>query len=491
LVSGPLKLNIFLKFKITSRDELTFFQSKNSKKNCFKMKTRKLNDIRLSKPAFSRVSFERQSFWYPIILNPFMYRLLGFSILLSCALFTSCSDVQGMKGRLHGGPTVAMDSMGNYIKVWQDMGAQKGVFAQRFKANGTAQTDILSIGAAPATTQTNPVVASDYEGNFVVVWQQFGQKNNYEGLFAQCFNAAGIAQKPKFQINTYLINHQMNPVVGMDAIGNFVIIWQGATTTVEKEEILGQRFNRAGVAQGNSFRVNTYTHHAQIHPAIAMNRNGQFVVSWQSYGQDGDGYGIFGQRYNDKAVRQGNEFQINTYTDYSQCNPSVAIDALGNFIVVWQSFGQSGAKNSVFGQRYNHQGAADGKAFRVNAEQQGHQLDAQVVTSRNGDYIVAWRGEVLRNQEARIYAQRYTHHGTPQANNEIGNRSGCGVHHLFGAAMDVNGNFVLVGERSGLPKQGQMVYQYTEYYSNEVSKLGFLPNTSLQWAYSHQVRVKD
>ena len=37
--------------------------------------------------------------------------------------------------------------------------------------------------------------------------------------------------------------------------------------------------------------------------------------------------------------------------------PSVAVDAGGNFAVVWESFGQDGNSFGVFGQRYASSGA--------------------------------------------------------------------------------------------------------------------------------------
>ena len=53
----------------------------------------------------------------------------------------------------------------------------------------------------------------------------------------------------------------------------------------------------------------------------------------------------------------GSEFHVNTYTTDDQYASSVAADAAGNFVVVWQSFGQDGSGLGVFGQRYDATGA--------------------------------------------------------------------------------------------------------------------------------------
>ena len=45
------------------------------------------------------------------------------------------------------------------------------------------------------------------------------------------------------------------------------------------------------------FQVNTYTQSSQNDPSITGLSDGGFVVTWGSDGQDGSGYGVFGQRF--------------------------------------------------------------------------------------------------------------------------------------------------------------------------------------------------
>lgn len=63
--------------------------------------------------------------------------------------------------------------------------------------------------------------------------------------------------------------------------------------------------------------------------------------------------GTYGQRYNATAARVGTEFQVNTYTTDSQSNPSVASLTDGGFVVTWYSNGQDGDSYGIYGQRYN------------------------------------------------------------------------------------------------------------------------------------------
>jgi hypothetical protein len=85
---------------------------------------------------------------------------------------------------------------------------------------------------------------------------------------------------------------------------------------------------------------------------VAVDAQGNFVVVWQSAGQDGDGWGIFGQRYDAAGLPQASEFRVNAYTTTTQFGPAVAMSAAENFVVVWRSFVQDGGGNGVFGQRF-------------------------------------------------------------------------------------------------------------------------------------------
>src|SRR5438445_9737509 len=56
----------------------------------------------------------------------------------------------------------------------------------------------------------------------------------------------------------------------------------------------------------------------------------------------------------------GTQFQVNTYTTSDQQFPAITSDPSGNFVVVWESYGDAGSDGFVFsvqGQRYNANGS--------------------------------------------------------------------------------------------------------------------------------------
>ena len=112
------------------------------------------------------------------------------------------------------------------------------------------------------------------------------------------------------------------------------------------------------------FRVNTYTANDQNLPDIAMSDDGSFAVAWESRGQDGDLGGVYLRRFAPNGQPLGDEFRVNTTTGGSQQQPDVAMDAVGNFVVAWES--DDGSEYGIWARRYNSNGTAVTGEFLVN-----------------------------------------------------------------------------------------------------------------------------
>ncbi|MBX7106178.1 MAG: hypothetical protein K1X57_19010, partial [Gemmataceae bacterium] len=100
------------------------------------------------------------------------------------------------------------------------------------------------------------------------------------------------------------------PRVASDTAGNFVVSWtQDILGVATSGDVYAQRFLAGGAPFGGEFRVNTYTTNSQKNSSTAMDEDGDFVVVWESTGQDGSNEGIYGQRYT--VVPQIGSVQIN------------------------------------------------------------------------------------------------------------------------------------------------------------------------------------
>src|SRR5262245_26268273 len=81
------------------------------------------------------------------------------------------------------------------------------------------------------------------------------------------------------------------------------------------------------------FKVNRTSDSDQRNPVIASDFDGNFVVVWNSQGQDGSGLGVYAQKYLPDGTPYNSEIPVNSYTEGDQGAPSVAKTADGRFVV--------------------------------------------------------------------------------------------------------------------------------------------------------------
>jgi hypothetical protein len=344
-------------------------------------------------------------------------------------------------------PAVAMDLQGNFVVIWrsdnQD-GSSVGIFGQRYDAAGAARGGEFRVNTYTTNGQSMPAVAVDGAGNFVVVWVSYPQDGSLDGIFGQRYDAAGAVQGGEFQVNSYTTNVQWYPAVAADAAGHFVVVWQSYTQDGSGWSIFGQRYDAAGAAQGGEFRINTYTTGHQRNPAVAMDAGGNFVVVWHSFDQDGSDAGVFGQRFDAGGAPRGSEFQVNTYTTDFQGYSAVAVDAAGGFVVVWHSTDQDGSNGGIFGQRYDAAGAPQAVEFRVNTYTSNTQYLPTVAMDAGGNFVVVWRSLFQDGNSDGVFGQRYDAAGSPRGSEFQINTYTTNNQRPGGVAVDAVGNFVVV-----------------------------------------------
>ena len=253
---------------------------------------------------------------------------------------------------------VAMAPDGRFVVVWDgEVGeiwqSMRGIFARVFDSSGNPVGDPVQVVVSENGVDDYPRVAMADDGHFVVVWQSTGRTPAGYAVFVQRFSPDGTRDGTMFQVDP---GSQGYPDIAMAPDGRFVVVWHAGGLDGDRTGVFGQRFNPDGTRDGTQFQVNTYTADLQQIPAVAMGQDGRFVVVWQSYGQDSNGYGIFGQRFNPDGTRDGTEFQVNVYTADTQEFPDVAMDSSGRFVVTWDSVSQAGNDLEVFAQRYTADG---------------------------------------------------------------------------------------------------------------------------------------
>ena len=135
------------------------------------------------------------------------------------------------------------------------------------------------------------------------------------------------------------------------------------------------------------------------------------MVTWQSDGQDGSGYGVYQQAYAADGTARGGEVRVNTYVAGQQTGQFVTALADGGWVVTWDSYGQDGSGYGVYQQAYAADGTARGGEVRVNTYVAGNQYVSQPTALANGGWVVTWKSSVQdgrRHLSAGVRRQRFS-----------------------------------------------------------------------------------
>jgi subtilisin-like proprotein convertase family protein len=199
---------------------------------------------------------------------------------------------------------------------------------------------------------------------------------------------------------------------------------------------------------GSEFRVNTYTSYDQSSSyrgrSVATDASGGFVVVWQS-SEYGYGYSyvnrILGQRFDSNGARRGSEFQVENATTYLvDAEPSVAMSSSGDFVVVWSKSAYYGG-GAVQARRFASGGAPRGIEFEVATPSLGYSFSPAVAMDGSGNFLVAWNDGDVR-------ARRFSSNGTPRGSEFRVNATTAYSQQDPSLGMNGDGSFVVAWERS-------------------------------------------
>jgi len=152
----------------------------------------------------------------------------------------------------------------------------------------------------------------------------------------------------------------------------------------------------------------------QVYASLAVADNGTKAVTWTSISTTGE-RAVFAKVYdaNNNVVRS--EFRVDVQTRGVEADDSsIAIDAAGNFVIVWESV-EAGV-SEIVGQRFNADGNADGLAFNVSGSgYRGFEEAANAFVASNdaGQFVVVWdTHDGTINDRSDIHARTFNPDGT-------------------------------------------------------------------------------
>lgn len=163
----------------------------------------------------------------------------------------------------HGDLSPVCHPDGGFSIVWSTYAflnrpGSLGVYARRYDAQGQATTRVVSLRAGSTVLATDVAAAALPSGDTLVVWFEEGHVPAPDGgLYGQIYDSSWSEVGGRTRINTYTTDLQTEPALAADWLGNIVAAW-------------GSGIDDPGILLPPGFGLGT---------------------------QDGDFYGVFGQRF--------------------------------------------------------------------------------------------------------------------------------------------------------------------------------------------------
>ena len=320
-------------------------------------------------------------------------------------------------------PALAIEPDGDYVAVWTSFGQDgsgAGVYGQRFNAAGVRQGPEFRVNESTPDNQSQPEVAVDVDGDFVVVWTSEGQDGSSSGVYGRRFDAGGQPRGPEFRVNTTTAGPQLDPDVASTPDGKFVVTWEGT------EGVYLQRYDAAGARLGGEVRINNAPDDLLLSPHVAVGPGETSVVSWLRLVPPTPvrrGGSIWFQRFDAAGAEVGDETQVATVGISAPNTTDVGVDAAGNFVVAWDEFNYgvpSLAPYALRARRYSPAGLPRGDAILVSAtfdKQYNGESSMGLSVRPTGEFVVAC--DFPDGDRNGVFARAYDSAGVPHTGSEI------------------------------------------------------------------------
>lgn len=279
----------------------------------------------------------------------------------------------------------------------------------RFDIYGKPVSDESTVNTYTTVRQNEVEGFGTLNGDFLLLWTSEYQDTTTSSIYAQYYDTDGAKSGDEFLVNAFRnSNAQREPSVTGLLDGGFITVWSSYEGG-DGFDIFGQRFLSGAEPENVDFQVNSYTDGSQNHPSVCGLLSSGFVVVWESYGQAApNSYDIYGQVYDKDNNKVGDEFLVNTYTTGNQRYPQVTARKDGGWVVTWMSYGEDGYKGGIYSQFYDSTNARQGSEFRVTTLRGPDQFNPAVSLFDTKGVVVAWVSEGQDGDGAGVYAKVIT-----------------------------------------------------------------------------------
>jgi hypothetical protein len=251
------------------------------------------------------------------------------------------------------------DARGNAIGKWfYFLSAPLFVYTRLGLESAASEETIDRQDSAPSISWIsgdNPAfaiawISTIYDDNLSVISQR---------AMVRIFTSDGVPITPSFQAN--FLGDLAQTTISTTSLrdNSFIVTWTARESGCSGRFINAQRFDTLGNMVGPQFPVSTYEGLDASDQDASTLQSGDYVVAWS--GMDGTGtQNVYMQMFSGDGSRIRSVSQVNTIENGIESSAVVVPKPDGGFVIFWNSFGQNGNGFGLFGQYFDVTGAAVG-----------------------------------------------------------------------------------------------------------------------------------
>ncbi|HEX6684126.1 MAG TPA: hypothetical protein VF062_15085 [Candidatus Limnocylindrales bacterium] len=316
----------------------------------------------------------------------------------------------------HVRPDVAVDNSGNAVVTWlhdADGNGVYNIYASYLNASGTI-TGTVRVNADADGQQMYPAVAIDPDGGagggFVVVWED--RRTSPSHVRAAGFASIGTKRyEVQVSATTKATGANALPDVGVDSAANAYIVWQEDKDGNDYYQIALRVLTPGGGNKVSQKAANSEGDLQQADPSIAVNANGDFVVAWR--GDQTGALRAYFRTFNSATTALIADRRAIADTEATgeplgtQTEPKAGIDDQGNVVIAWMEAGYAGSEPWARG--FSRTGNPAGKfpPARMSVFTTNKQADISLAVHPYGEFSVGYTDDRDGNGHDQIQLRNF------------------------------------------------------------------------------------
>ena len=267
--------------------------------------------------------------------------------------------------------------------------------------------NVTQLNAVYEQSQEAPTLCKLAGGGIASAWQTYAWDSDLWGVSLRIFREDLEPLTDEILVNTEVSGSQLAPSIACKVDGGLEVWWVSGDQDGDGDGVYRQRFNATGGRMGGEERVNSANGGDQSSPCVAARTTGGSVGVFESNG--GNGYDIYTRFYRANGTAERVEERVNTYTADYQRHPVVTVLGNGHVLYLWETE-QSGSGNDIHGCIYTDEGVLFRDEFPLNNYTANDQLFPAVCALPTG-YVAGWSSLLQDGSGFGVYVGKYDDEG--------------------------------------------------------------------------------